>query len=301
MTPFAIALVTVSAFTHAFWNLIGKRQNSSSAFFLIASAAASAGLLPLLAYYRHALPLVPGSVWLLIAATGVCQTIYYVGLAAAYRHGDMSMAYPLVRALPSVLIAAISLALGLGQPLSLSGVTGILAVALGCLILPMPGLQLRLGNYLNLCCLMAVLAAIGTCGYTLVDSQALQQLRDLPGLGLGNTTITLLYLEYSTLSTTLALAVYILLNAPERARLSEVWTGGKAYAAFAGLMILGTYGLVLVAMAHATNVSYVAAFRQLSIPLGALLGITVQREPWHTPKLVGIGCVLLGLVLIALA
>jgi drug/metabolite transporter (DMT)-like permease len=148
---------------------------------------------------------------------------------------------------------------------------------------------------------MAVLAAIGTCGYTLLDSQALQQLRELPGLGLGNTIITLLYLECSTISTTLALAVYTLFNAPERARLSEVWAGGKAYAAFAGLMILGTYGLVLVAMAYATNVSYVAAFRQLSIPLGALLGIMVQREPGHTPKLVGIGLVLFGLVLIALA
>jgi drug/metabolite transporter (DMT)-like permease len=112
MTPSAIALVTVSAFTHAFWNLLGKRQNSSSAFFLIASAAASVGLLPLLAYYGHALPRVPGSVWLLIMATGVFQTIYYVGLAAAYRHGDMSVAYPLVRALPPVVIAAISLALG---------------------------------------------------------------------------------------------------------------------------------------------------------------------------------------------
>ncbi len=223
MTPTAIALVTVSAFTHAFWNLLGKRQNSSSAFFLIASAVASVGLAPWLVYYRHALPLVPGSVWLLIAATGVFQMIYYIGLAAAYRHGDLSVAYPLVRALPSVLIAAISLALGLGKPMSMVGVTGILAVALGCLILPMPGLQLRFRNYLNLCCLMAVLAAIGTCGYTLLDSQALQQLREVPGLGLGNTTTTLLYLEYSTISTTLALAVYTLINAPERARLGEVW------------------------------------------------------------------------------
>jgi drug/metabolite transporter (DMT)-like permease len=177
MTLPAIILVTISAFSHAVWNLLGKRQNSSSAFFLIASASASAGLLPVMIYHGRALSQMPGSVWLVVMATGVFQTIYYVGLAAAYRHGDMSVAYPLVRALPSILIAALSLMLGLGQPLSGLGIMGILAVALGCLILPMPSLQFRLGNYANLCCLMAVLAAIGTCGYTLLDSQALEQMR----------------------------------------------------------------------------------------------------------------------------
>jgi drug/metabolite transporter (DMT)-like permease len=301
MTPIAIALVTVSAFTHAAWNLLGKRQNPSSAFFLIASAAASVALAPVVVSYRRALPMLPGSLWLLIAVTGVFQTLYYIGLAAAYRHGDLSVAYPLVRALPSVLIAAITLMLGMGKPLSLAGGLGILAVALGCLILPLPALRFQLEDYLNLCCLMAVAAAIGTSGYTLVDNQALAQLRQLPGLGLSHLAITLVYLECSTVSTTLMLAAYTLLDAPERARLREVWARGKVIAALAGVIILGTYGLVLVAMAYATNVSYVAAFRQLSIPLGAFLGLTIQREPRHTPKLVGIGFVLIGLILIALA
>ena len=53
-------------------------------------------------------------------------------------------------------------------------------------------------------------------------------------------------------------------------------------------------------MAYASNVSYVAAFRQLSIPLGALFGIAVQKEASTTTKLVGIGSVLTGLVLVSL-
>jgi drug/metabolite transporter (DMT)-like permease len=68
-----------------------------------------------------------------------------------------------------------------------------------------------------------------------------------------------------------------------------------------GLLILGTYGLVLAAMEYATNVSYIAAFRQLSIPLGAVLGILVQKEPAYPPKLASIGIIFAGLVLIMLA
>ena len=39
------------------------------------------------------------------------------------------------------------------------------------------------------------------------------------------------------------------------------------------MIITGAYGLVLAAMAYVPNVSYVAAFRQMSIPLGAILGV----------------------------
>ena len=47
---------------------------------------------------------------------------------------------------------------------------------------------------------------------------------------------------------------------------------------------MATYGLVLASMAHVTNVSYAAAFRQLSIPLGAFLGIWLQKEPSPPPS-----------------
>ncbi len=68
-----------------------------------------------------------------------------------------------------------------------------------------------------------------------------------------------------------------------------------------GLLIMGTYGLVLTAMAYASNVSYIAAFRQLSIPLGAILGILVQKEPSYPTKLASVGIIFTGLILIALA
>jgi len=52
-------------------------------------------------------------------------------------------------------------------------------------------------------------------------------------------------------------------------------------------------------MGFVKNISYVVAFRQLSIPLGALMGIIVLREPRFPPKLVGVAVLCAGLALVA--
>ena len=50
-------------------------------------------------------------------------------------------------------------------------------------------------------------------------------------------------------------------------------------------------------MNYVANVSYVAAFRQLSIPLGAIFGMTLLNEPRYLPKKTGITAIFIGLVL----
>ncbi len=312
MTPLAALLVAISALIHALWNLLGKRQNPSAAFFLIASFCAALVVLPIPVLYRGILPSLPPALWGLLAITAVFQTIYYVGLAGAYRQGEISVAYPLVRAVPVILIAALSAFWQIGKPLTALGIAGIALVVAGCLILPLPGFRdlrlsdLRLSSgrwraYRDPCCLLALLAALGTCGYTLIDNQALAILRNLPQFSAGAATATLLFLALETIATTLALAIYTLALPAERARLPLQSRNGKGKAALAGLLITLTYGLVLLAMNYATNVSYVAAFRQLSIPLAAMLGFFVQKEPATPPKLAGIALVFGGLVLVGIA
>lgn len=302
MTNVAIILVSVSAFIHAFWNLLGKRQNPSTAFFFIASAFAAACFSPLLLVYREAFGFIPGSVWLWLILSSLFEVVYYVGLAGAYRNGDMSVAYPLARSLPVILVAILTGFFGLGKPLSTIGIIGILAVVIGCLLLPLKNLrQVRLSSYLTLCCLLAVVAAVGTTGYTLVDNQALFDLRSSPGIPMSNVQISFFYLALLSVFTAILMGGYILLSSSERLELRKVWKSGKGIALLTGVLIMGTYGLVLTALAYSTNVSYIAAFRQLSIPLGAILGILVQKEPAYPPKLASIGVIFAGLVLIVLA
>jgi uncharacterized membrane protein len=57
---------------------------------------------------------------------------------------------------------------------------------------------------------------------------------------------------------------------------------------------------VLLAMGFVSNVSYLQAFRQISLPLGVLAGIFLLRERPGAPRMTGIVLVLAGLVLVAL-
>ena len=299
MSATAIVLITLSVFAHAGWNLFSKRQ-PSVAFFLIASTTSVLVLSPLLWYNRSVLSWTPGIVWALVGITGLFHAIYYSGVAGAYRHGDMSLAYPMLRALPVLLITAISFALGRGDQITPLGLVGIITVAVGCMLLPIKSFrEIHLRDYLALCCLLALAAAIGTTGYTMIDDEALRQLRTSL-TWLDKTHITLFYISLQTLSTSLWVLLFVLILPSERGRFRHLWRHGRRQAALSGLVITGAYGLVLASMAYVTNVSYVAAFRQMSIPLGALLGIWLLKEPRYPPKLIGVGVVVTGLILVAL-
>lgn len=302
MTFTAILLIIISVFAHVGWNLISKRRQPSGTFFLIANTAALLLLTPLLGYYRFVLAWVPAAVWALVAVTGFFQTIYYLGLAGAYRHGDMSLAYPMLRAVPVLFITAISFALGRGHQITPLGLLGILMVAFGCLLLPLKSFRhLHFRDYLALCCLLALVAAAGTTGYTLVDDEALRQLRMHFHPWMSYNSVTLFYIVLQTLSIEVWLFLYVLLFRAERSQSLYVWRKDRVHAAMAGIVLTFAYGVVLASMAYVANVSYVAAFRQFSIPLGAAAGMLLLKESRYSPKLIGVGIVLGGLMLVALA
>jgi drug/metabolite transporter (DMT)-like permease len=303
VTLTAAVLIIISAFMHAFWNLVGKRRNPSLAFFFMTSVAAAFVALPILLFYSEVLPRISLVVWGLILATGLAQTLYFSGLAGAYRRGDISLAYPLARAMPVLLVAGVNLALGKGEQIRTLGLAGMFLVAAGCLVLPLHSFRdLAPRRYFDAVYIMALAAAIGTTGYTLIDDQALRQLRASDAVRLSTTEVTLLFIALQTTSTALLLGLASLLLPAERRRLGQMARDRSLLAAGAltGVIIMTTYGLVLAAMAYVTNVSYVAAFRQLSIPIGAFFGLTIQKEPRFAPKLIGIGVVSLGLILVGI-
>jgi drug/metabolite transporter (DMT)-like permease len=295
----AIILVAISAFMHAGWNLVSKRRVPPAAFFLIANLIGGACLLPVYIRYWHILPRIPPRVWLLLVLTGISLAVYYAALAGAYRAGHMSVAYPIARALPVLLVPAVEHALGLGRPLAAVALGGMVLVAAGCFILPTRGLaELRPRSYLNATCILALVTALGTTGYSTIDHEALAILTGSE-LGLGAVGSALVYAPLEAVSSSVFLGIYVLVNPKERRELGGMLRTGKGLAALTGIAIYLTYGLVLVAMSFVTNASYVVALRQLSIPVGAMLGVMILKEPRYAAKFVGIAVIVAGLVFVA--
>ena len=300
MEPIAVALVVVSAFLHAAWNFHGKSRHPSAAFFLIATAAGALALLPVLLFFVPALATIPARVWALLVLTGFFLAIYYTALATAYKVGDMSLAYPLARSLPVIFATIVTLTFGLGGRIGEVALLGFALIVIGCVLLPMKRLgELRLKHYLNGCCLLAVLAAVGTAGYSITDDSALDTLRDLPGKPLTTVTAPLLYIALQSLTSSLWLALFLVPFRVQRRQIAEVLRTAKLSAALMGTLIWFTYTLVLAAMAFAENVSYIVALRQLSIPIGAVLAIVLLKEPCPRAKALGLAVMLMGLVLVA--
>ena len=298
MTITATILLIISAFTHAGWNFISKKEHPTQAFYLVANTIGVICILPLLFYYRGFIQFIPSSVWAIVVLSGFFLAAYLEALAGAYRAGDISIAYPLARSLPVIFVFFLTLFLGKGQPLSLWFIIGIIIIVAGCIILPFQAFgDFQLRGYLNKCCFLAVLAAVGIAAYTFADDMALRYLRELPGTPMSPVEGTLVYMVLEGISCSLWQSLFVVLNKRERRRMPEVIQSYKGAAAVTGIGIYLGWGLVLISMNFVSNISYVAAFRQLSIPLGAIFGMALLKEPRYLPKIVGIAVIFCGLVL----
>ena len=53
-------------------------------------------------------------------------------------------------------------------------------------------------------------------------------------------------------------------------------------------------------MLNVKNVSYLQAFRQMSLPVGMIMGILFLHEKYYYPKILGVILIVAGLILLAL-
>ena len=301
MTATAITILLISAFLHAGWNLLGKRNNPTAAAFLVASIVGVICLAPLVIMYKEAIRYFTIHSWVLVLAAGFCQTTYYASLAGAYKTGDMSIAYPLARSSPVIVVTVVSLFLGRGDQVSWLCIYGIILVVLGGFILPMKRFNdFHVSNYLNISCLLALLAAFGTTGYSIADDEALRLLRHTPNVSLQSWQITVVYSFFEAVTTMFWLTFFVFSQKRGRETLRQVITRRLGSAVLMGIGICLTYSLVLVSMAFVTNVSYVVAFRQFSIPLGVILSVLLLKEPAYIPKFVAVVVMFIGLVLVGI-
>lgn len=300
VTPVAIILLLIAAFAHAGWNVVGKKEHPSAAFFLLASLTGVVlMLMPVLVWQASMIERIPARVWICLPITGIFQAAYYGSLAGAYRTGEMSIAYPVARSSPLIIVTIVSLCLQQGREIGTGCLAGIVMVVGGCFLLPMDAWSdFRVRNYLNRSCALALLAAFATAGYTLTDNWALKELRQIEGVSVAGGTVLYSLLESVTASAWLG--VYVLVLPYERGQLSPAWRGGRWRALLMGVGVVVAYTLTLISFAYVRNVSYAAAFRQVSILVGVFFSAWLLHERISRQRWVGTVVIFLGLILIAI-
>ncbi|MFO7782668.1 MAG: drug/metabolite transporter [Spirochaetia bacterium] len=311
MSVIAIALVVVSALVHAGWNLLGKRDSSNGAYFCIAAATGALVMLPLVVLWSEAVLRMPSAVWWYLIPTGLFQGLYFTGLAGAYRTGELSVAYPVARAFPVLLVPLVSALLGRGDSVTVLAFGGMVIVTAGLLVIPQRRLlHLSASQLGGAWMLYAFLAGLGTTGYSVIDDTALSLYRSGLGLaaqssagaeaGLAAFQAPIIYAAFQSLSTAVVLALASIVKLGPAGFATEVRDTPLRSAVAAGIAIVAAYGLILIAYGFARDVSYVVAFRQLSLPLGTLLGVVLLHEKVNPARLAGTALIIGGLVLVSL-
>ena len=296
MSFIAFILIFISALLHASWHFMVKQSKPVHALFIPISGANWIFTFIFVMISGCAMFEQSSKIYLCAAGGGVCGVICNLGLSHAYRVSEVSLAYPLARALPVILTMLITAVSGLGKPLTPIGVIAMLIIFAGCLIMPLESFsKIRKSDYINRSLPGIICAAVGTTGYTIFDSIGVKQfIADNPQIPKMYAPLVYSNIRETFLFTALVLTVLAISSERKCLKLS-VFTSWKPYCA--GIFAGSAYALVLAAMPYVTNVSFVQAFRQISLPIGMLLGVVFLHEKCKRPKYIGMLLIVAGLTL----
>jgi len=256
MTVSVLLVVLLGAFLHASWNLLVKaghntRLTTAAVYF---GAGVLAGLaLPFLAPPARAS-------WPYLAAATSIEVLYGVLLAAAYRVGDLSYAYPLMRGTAPLLVAIGSGAL-IGE--RLSGAVWIAVALVSGGVFSMIA-DARSRGHSPAATRLALLNGLVIAAYTTLD-----------GLGVRLSGQPVTYSLWLSLLVGFPWLVWAVVRGG--AHRFETLRRQMVPAAVGGGCSLASYTLALWAMTRAP-VAAVAAVRESSILFGTVLGALVLRE-----------------------
>ena len=283
MTGAAIGLVLVSALLHATWNFFNKGSPDRWAFFVAQGAMTAACYLPL-ALWAWPADGIDAAGWVWIVASAAAHAGYAVYLLKSYDAGDLSIAYPLSRTAP-ILVVGWDL-LTARAHLSAVGVFGALLAGLGAVTLQVPALRSRGGRavFREHVTRYALITAVFIALFTIFDKQGVRSVPPLVFLylvGLG---------EFSLIGWRLGGEVL-----PRALREARANTRAVVFTA-----LLGPFSYLLILWVLRTApASYVLGLRQTSIVFGVLLGRFVLGEGETAYRLAGAAIITVGSVLIA--
>jgi drug/metabolite transporter (DMT)-like permease len=285
--PIVALLLLLSAATmHATWNFFAKGARNNAALSFASAACSTVVYAPIVAV--AAVIERPQLTWTALAfvgCTSVLQVAYFYLLGQGYKRGDLSLVYPLARGTGPTL-AIIGAVVFFDERPEWIALVGAALVVGGILVMSWSS-ELRGENGVGTAVGFALATGTVTATYTLVDKQGVDHLAPL-------------YYGYGIeVGRALLVAPFVLATGPARARLRETLDDQRRPILAIGLLSPGAYMMVLAALTLAP-VSYVAPARELSILIGAVLGLRLLGESHPLRRLTGAAAIVLGIVALAL-
>ncbi len=263
-----------AALLHASWNVLVK--SGADKELETVNIAIGSGLVALVVALF--LPAPARASWPWVAASAVVHILYFVFLAGAYRWGDLSYTYPVMRGGGPMIVALIG-ALALGEVLPLHATIGILCICAGVL-------AFASGKHDRRATAFALGNAVVIAAYTLVDGNG-ARLSDAPAS----------YTLWFFVANGLVIAVYGWLRRGRAVNAYFAATWRKALVG--GSCAVAAYGIALWAMTRAP-IAIVAVLRETSVIFGAALAAVVLKEKFTRRRLAATGAVMVGLVALKL-
>jgi drug/metabolite transporter (DMT)-like permease len=267
-----------AGFLHALWNALLKSAAGEplldTALIVAGGSVVALALLPFVGIPDRA-------AWPYMAVSAVIHFAYYVTLAGAYRRGDLSFAYPLMRGVAPLIVTVLGV-LFLGERPTATTMTGIALISLGIVVIA----WYAGGRHTAASAGWALGNALIIALYTLVDGAGTRA----SGTAMGY-VCWLMFLE----GLPYLAWIYATRGRPAFEYIVARWRRGIA----GGAASLAAYGIALWAMTQAP-VAVVAALREVSVLFAAAIGAWVLKEGFGWKRMVGAATVVAGVAALKL-
>lgn len=290
MSYTALLLIVLAAFIHATWNLLAKRAaHGGPSFVFVYSTISTLAYLPWVAWLvmEGALALsIPVIVCVLVS--GALHLAYSLFLQRGYQVADLSVVYPIARG-TGPLLSTLGAFLLLGESPSAYGILGLIAIVSGIVLISTQGdlakfkqPEARVGVR------WGTITGSAISGYTVVDAYGVKLLGIHPVI-----------LDWCSN----AIRVFTLLPwvLSHRHLMRERMKNHWLLAVAVGLLSPLSYILVLLALKIGAPLSLTAPAREMSMMVGALLGMFFLREKVGPGRLLGCAILIAGVILLGMA
>ena len=277
--PFEIILLLLfAAAMHAVWN--GMIKGAGDGVVMASWVYCGSGVL--LAPALFFVPALPPQGWWLLSIHFALHMVYKALLINMYRLGDFSRVFPVARGSAPALVtlAAIPAVGEVPQPLAIAG---IVTITLGLIVFAAEPGALQRASLQSF--LLAAGAGVIVSAYTIVDAMGVRL------EGVGSTYFVLLFVVDGIGMALLGLwwRGRTLLPA-----MCSCWKAGLA----GSLMSISNFAIVLWVMTF-TAIGLVAAVRETSIVIAALIGVVFFREGFGSRRIAAAIIVVAGVALLS--